>query len=147
MTWDHLPLIWNSPIPVWCSSTQCCSCIFTRPCFRTQWLSQKMAMLQTKWKSIPTIYRRVMMFGGRGNPVTSHPFLRVNSQLVLLSIVVSFTPLISPHISFYWFLERRRKGEREKHLLVDSCHSPTRDWTHNLGSNCHPLVHQPSCTG
>lgn len=95
---------------------------------------RKWQCFKVKWKSIPTIYRRVMMFWGQGQPCHIHPFLRVNSQLVLLSIVVSLTPLINPHILFY-FREKKEgwEREREKHPLVDSCTLAHQGSTHNLG--------------
>lgn len=143
MTWDHPPLIWNSPVHSWCSSYTMPQLHFYKvKAFHRQWQSFKV-----KWKSIPTISRRVVMFWGRGNPVTSHPFLRVNSQLVLLSVVVSFTPLINPHILLYWFLrEEGRVRKRNIDWLIHA-RSSTRDWAHNLGIKPPPFgVHNDAPT-
>lgn len=79
----------------------------------TQRLTENGSVSKSSGKSIPTVDRRMILFWRQGRPVTSHPFLRVSSQPVLLSVVVSFPPLRNPQIIFIDLRDRKEGGERE----------------------------------
>lgn len=78
--------------------------------FHRQWQCFKV-----KWKSIPTIYRRVIMFWGQGQPCLISPLSQGKFSAGPTFHSCFFYSTYKPTYFIILILERRRKGEKEKH--------------------------------
>lgn len=100
---------------------------------------RKWQCFKVKWKSIPTIYRRVMMFWGRAT-LSHSPLPQREFSAGPAFHSCFFYSTYKPTYFILLILEEGRV--REKHPLVDSCTRPPGIEPTTWESNCHLLVHR-----
>lgn len=76
---------------------------------------RKWQCFKVKWKSIPTIYRRVMMFWGRAT-LSHSPLPQGEFSAGPAFHSCFFYSTYKPTYFILLILERRRKGERERNI-------------------------------